>query len=52
MDAMVQAGVIEVRPGSDDPAAIELMRKLARVSRRRWPETAVPAPRRLMITTI
>jgi coenzyme F420 hydrogenase subunit beta len=52
MDAMVLAGVIEVRPGSDDPAAIELMRKLARVSRRRWPETAVPAPRRLMITSI
>jgi coenzyme F420 hydrogenase subunit beta len=50
MDAMVQAGVIEVRPGTDDPAAIELMRKLSRVSRRRWPETAVPAPRRFMIT--
>ena len=49
MDSMVEAGVIEVRPGTDDPAAIELMRKLARVSRRRWPETAVPAPRRLMI---
>jgi coenzyme F420 hydrogenase subunit beta len=47
--AMVEAGVIEVRPGADDPAAIELMRKLARVSRRRWPETAVPAPRRLLI---
>jgi coenzyme F420 hydrogenase subunit beta len=51
MDAMVAAGVIEVRPGTDDPAAIELMRKLARVSRRRWPETAVPAPRRLMISS-
>jgi coenzyme F420 hydrogenase subunit beta len=50
MDAMVQAGVIEVRPGSDDPAAIELMRKLARVSRRRWPASAVAAPRRLMIS--
>jgi coenzyme F420 hydrogenase subunit beta len=49
MYSMVEAGVIEVRPGTDDPAAIELMRKLARVSRRRWPETAVPAPRRLMI---
>jgi coenzyme F420 hydrogenase subunit beta len=48
MDSMVGAGAIEVRPGTDDPAAIELMRKLARVSRRRWPETAVPAPRRLI----
>jgi coenzyme F420 hydrogenase subunit beta len=51
MDSMVEAGVIEVRPGTDDPAAIELMRKLARVSRRRWPETAAPAPRRLMISS-
>jgi len=51
ISAMVGAGVIEVRPGADDPAAIELMRKLARVSRRRWPETAVPAPRRLMTST-
>jgi coenzyme F420 hydrogenase subunit beta len=50
LDSMVHAGVIEVRPGSDDPAAIELMRKLARVSRRRWPETAVRAPRRLMVS--
>jgi coenzyme F420 hydrogenase subunit beta len=51
MNAMVEAGVIEVRPGADDPAAIELMRKLAGVSRRRWPETAAPAPRRLMISS-
>jgi coenzyme F420 hydrogenase subunit beta len=51
MNAMVEAGVIEVRPGADDPAAIELMRKLARVSRRRWPETAAPAPRRLVISS-
>jgi coenzyme F420 hydrogenase subunit beta len=50
MDAMLAAGVIEVRPGADDPGAIELMHKLARVSRRRWPETAVPAPRRMAIT--
>ncbi|MFZ0171231.1 MAG: Coenzyme F420 hydrogenase/dehydrogenase, beta subunit C-terminal domain [Acidimicrobiales bacterium] len=51
MDSMVAAGVIEVRPGADDPAAIELLRKLARVSRRRWPETAVPAPRRLLVSS-
>jgi coenzyme F420 hydrogenase subunit beta len=50
MDSMVAAGVIEVRPSTDDPAAVELMRKLARVSRRRWPETAAPAPRRISIT--
>jgi coenzyme F420 hydrogenase subunit beta len=51
MDAMAAAGVIEVRPGADDPAAIELLRKLARVSRRRWPETAVSAPRRLVVSS-
>jgi coenzyme F420 hydrogenase subunit beta len=50
MDAMVAAGVIEVRPSSDDPAAVELMQKLARVSRRRWPADAAPAPRRIPIT--
>ncbi|MGD0084082.1 MAG: Coenzyme F420 hydrogenase/dehydrogenase, beta subunit C-terminal domain [Acidimicrobiales bacterium] len=51
MDAMLAAGTIEVRPGSDDPEAIELMRKLSRVSRRRWPETAVPGPRRLAVSS-
>ena len=50
MDAMTAAGVIEVRPSADDPAAVELMRKLARTSRRRWPETAVPGPRRFAVT--
>ena len=47
MSALVEAGVVETRPASDDPAAVELMRKLSRVSRRRWPATAVPGPRRL-----
>ncbi|MEO9223922.1 MAG: Coenzyme F420 hydrogenase/dehydrogenase, beta subunit C-terminal domain [Acidimicrobiales bacterium] len=45
MDAMAAAGLIETRPGDDDPAAIELMHKLARVSRKRWPEFAVDSPR-------
>jgi len=45
--AMVADGVIETRPGDDDPGAIELLHKLARVSRRRWPATAVDAPRRM-----
>jgi coenzyme F420 hydrogenase subunit beta len=39
MIEMLEAGVIEGRPGDDDPAAIDLMRKLAIVSRRRWPQT-------------
>jgi coenzyme F420 hydrogenase subunit beta len=44
---MVDAKVIDTRPGSDDPGAMALLSKLARVSRRRWPETAVPTPRRM-----
>ena len=45
IDGMLADGVIEVRPGDDDPGAIALMRKLSRLSRKRWPETAVEAPR-------
>jgi coenzyme F420 hydrogenase subunit beta len=44
MDGMLRDGVIEVRPGDDDPGAIALLRKLSRVSRRRWPSTTVPEP--------
>ncbi|GAC1319690.1 MAG: hypothetical protein NVSMB12_19080 [Acidimicrobiales bacterium] len=47
MDGMLRDGVIETRPGDDDPGAIALLRKLSRVSRKRWPETAVEAPRRM-----
>ncbi len=36
-DRAVADGVVESRPGSDDPAAIELMFKLAAKSRNRWP---------------
>jgi coenzyme F420 hydrogenase subunit beta len=45
IDGMVADKVIETRPGDDDPGAIALLRKLSIVSRRRWPETAVAAPR-------
>lgn len=34
-----ESGWIELRPGTDDPKAVELMRKLAAKSRRRWPES-------------
>ncbi|MCU4185446.1 Coenzyme F420 hydrogenase/dehydrogenase, beta subunit C-terminal domain [Acidiferrimicrobium sp. IK] len=45
IDGMIADGVIETRPGDDDPGAVALMRKLAIVSRRRWPEHAVAGPR-------
>jgi coenzyme F420 hydrogenase subunit beta len=51
LDAMASAGAVETRPGDDDPGAIELMRKLAKVSRRRWPESAEPGPRLIPVTT-
>jgi Coenzyme F420-reducing hydrogenase, beta subunit len=47
MAAMQRDGVIEVRPGDDDPGAIALMHKLSAKSRKRWPEFAIDAPRRL-----
>jgi len=46
---MVSAGVLETRPGDDDPGAVALLHKLARVSRKRWPEDAAPGPRRLPV---
>ena len=46
MDGMRAGGWIEVRPGDDDPGAIELLHKLARKRRARWPEvTFVDTPR-------
>ena len=47
MAAMQRDGVIEVRPGDDDPGAIALMHKLSARSRKRWPEFAIDAPRLL-----
>ena len=46
MAGMAADGAVETRPGDDDPGALELLRKLARVSRRRWPGTAVAGPER------
>jgi len=41
---MLEQGLIWGRPGDDDPAAIELMRKLAVKSRKRWPQFGEPLP--------
>jgi coenzyme F420 hydrogenase subunit beta len=38
MEGALRDGVIQVRPGDDDPGAIALMRKLSIKSRKRWPE--------------
>ncbi len=44
MGRLVDAGLVEVRPGSDDPGAVALLHRLSRVSRRRWPADANSAP--------
>ncbi len=44
LDALERDGVIEVRPGDDDPGAIALLHRLAAKSRTRWPDFAPGAP--------
>jgi coenzyme F420 hydrogenase subunit beta len=38
----VEAGVVEWRPGREDPGALALMEKLSAHSRRRWPTDELP----------
>jgi coenzyme F420 hydrogenase subunit beta len=45
IDGMISDGVIESRPADEDPGAVALLRKLSIVSRRRWPEAALPEVR-------
>jgi coenzyme F420 hydrogenase subunit beta len=40
--AAAAAGVVELRPGEEDPAALALLGRLAVKSRRRWPAAAGP----------
>jgi coenzyme F420 hydrogenase subunit beta len=41
--AAVDAGIVDWRPGSEDPAALALMDKLSAHSRERWPVDTIPA---------
>lgn len=50
LDGALADGVIEARPADDDPGAIALLRRLARVSRRRWPGTAASGPGRIPVS--
>jgi coenzyme F420 hydrogenase subunit beta len=49
MEGLKNEGLIETRPGDDDPGAVALLHKLALVSRRRWPESADLSPRRMPV---
>jgi len=52
ISAMHEAGAIEVRSAvDDDPEAVALLRKLSRVSRRRWPADAETAPGRIPVVS-
>ena len=37
MKGVIDAGLIEARPGEEDPVAMNLLTKLSTVSRKRWP---------------
>jgi coenzyme F420 hydrogenase subunit beta len=43
---LTEAGLIESRPGEDDPVAMNLLTKLSTVSRKRWPSDRLPEPHR------
>ena len=45
IDRMIADGSIVARPAQEDEKAMKLLRLLSIVSRRRWPETADPAPK-------
>ena len=50
VEAMTAAGVIETRSATEDEAAVALMHKLSKVSRKRWPKSGPAAPRRIPLT--
>ena len=42
IQAVLDKGLIEAKPGEDDPVAMDLLAKLSRVSRKRWPGEQLP----------
>jgi coenzyme F420 hydrogenase subunit beta len=43
MKGLIDAGLIEARPGEQDPVAMKLLRTLSATSRKRWPSDLLPA---------
>jgi coenzyme F420 hydrogenase subunit beta len=43
LKGVIDAGLIEARPGEDDPVAMSLLAKLSTASRKRWPTDALPS---------
>ena len=54
MKGVIDAGLIEARPGEDDPVAMNLLTKLSAASRKRWPADTLPESERApaMLPTI
>ena len=46
IDGMIKKGLLETKPSDEDQEAVELMHKLARISRKRWPEFAAQRTRK------
>lgn len=44
MKGVIDAGLVEARPGEDDPVAMNLLNRLSENSRKRWPKDLVPGP--------
>ena len=43
MQGVMDAGLVDVKPGLDDPVAMKLLNALSKKSRERWPGNAVAA---------
>jgi coenzyme F420 hydrogenase subunit beta len=58
LEGLRDAGLVEVRPGEEDPAALNLMNKLSLASRKRWPaqrlglDDGAAAPARATLPTL